>query len=96
MDISTIILEGGPLGVAVGGLYFISKLFLKTINERDEVHRVFLKDMMSEDRLLREEDRQARREDRDARTADRQEHRESYSKLSSSLDKLAAELKAKP
>jgi hypothetical protein len=89
MDISTIILEGGPLGVAVGGLYFISKLFLKTINERDEVHRVFLKDMMSEDRLLREEDR-------DARTADRQEHRESYSKLSSSLDKLAAELKVKP
>ena len=96
MDITSIVMEGGPIGVAVGGLYFITKLFLKTINERDEVHRIFLGDMMDEDRLLRQEDRQSRQEDRQERSADRQEHRESYSKLSNSLDKLAAEFKNKP
>ena len=93
MDITNIITEGGPIGVAVGGLYFITKLFLKTINERDEVHRVLLKDIMNEDRALREEDRESRHEDRESRAADRQEHRESYTKLSSSLDKLAQELR---
>lgn len=93
MDITSIVMEGGPIGVAVGGLYLITKLFLKTINERDEVHRVFLKDIMNEDRALREEDRESRHEDRESRAADRLEHRESYSKLSNSLDKLAQELR---
>jgi hypothetical protein len=93
MDITSIIMEGGPIGVAVGGLYFITKLFLKTINERDEVHRVFLKDIMNEDRALREEDRESRHEDRESRAADRLEHRESYSKLSNALDKLTDELR---
>jgi hypothetical protein len=68
-------------------------LFLKTINERDEVHRVFLKDIMNEDRALREEDRESRHEDRESRAADRLEHRESYSKLSNALDKLTDELR---
>jgi len=93
MDITSIIMEGGPIGVAVGGLYFITKLFLKTINERDEVHRVFLKDIMNEDRALRDEDRESRHEDRESRAADRLEHRESYSKLSNALDKLTDELR---
>jgi hypothetical protein len=93
MDITSIIMEGGPIGVAVGGLYFITKLFLKTINERDEVHRVFLKDIMNEERALREEDRESRHEDRESRAADRLEHRESYSKLSNALDKLTDELR---
>ena len=92
MDISNFVIEGGAIGGAVGGLYFMTKLFLKTLNERDEIHRLFLKDMITEDRLVRDEDRQSRHEDRESRKADRREHRESYSKLSQSLDKLAKEL----
>ena len=79
--------------MAIAGFFVISKFFVKTINERDEVHRLFLQDIMTEDRAMREEDRQSRAEDRHARAADRQEHSASYSKLSDALDKLTQELK---
>lgn len=93
IDYNVLLTETGAVGVAIAGFFVISKFFVKTINERDEVHRLFLQDIMTEDRAMREEDRQSRAEDRHARAADRQEHSASYSKLSDALDKLTQELK---
>jgi len=93
IDYNVLLTETGAVGVAIAGFFIISKFFVKTINERDEVHRMFLQDIMSEDRSMREEDRLSRTEDREARAADRKEHSESYSKLSDALDKLSDELR---
>lgn len=71
IDYNVLLNETGAVGLALVGFILISKFFVKTINDRDEVHRVFLLDIMNEDRALRQEDRESRAEDRETRASDR-------------------------